>query len=60
MIKTIGIDLGKSVFHLIGMDDTGSVVLKKRFSRSQLVEFMANVAVCVVAMEGSVAPSSGL
>lgn len=43
--------LGKSVFHMIGMDDAGTVVLKKRCSRSQLVEFMANLAACVVAME---------
>jgi transposase len=36
----IGIDLGKTVFHLMGMDDHGNVVLKKRFSRPQLMKLL--------------------
>ena len=36
-IRTVGIDLGKTVFHLIGMDESGKIVLRKRMSRSQIV-----------------------
>jgi hypothetical protein len=32
---TLGIDLGKTTFHLVGMDQRGEVVLRKRFSRVQ-------------------------
>ena len=30
---TLGVDLGKTTFHLVGMDQRGEVVLRKRFSR---------------------------
>jgi hypothetical protein len=39
-IRVIGIDLGKSVFHLVGMDQHGKVVTRKRFSRSQMMVYM--------------------
>ena len=41
----LGIDLGKTVFHLIGLDSTGRVVIRKRCSRRQLLAFTANMAV---------------
>ena len=34
---TMGIDLGKTTFHLVGMSQRGEVVLRKRFSRAQLL-----------------------
>src|ERR1700761_7505032 len=51
--KIIGIDLGKTVFHLVGMDEAGNVVLKKRLSRSQLLKFLVNVPACLIGMEAS-------
>ena len=33
---TLGIDLGKTTIHLVGMNQWGQVVLRKRFSRAQL------------------------
>jgi len=51
--KTIGIDLGKTSFHVSGMDEQGCVVLRKRLSRSQLVKFLANVPSCLIGMEAS-------
>ena len=47
-IRTVGIDLGKTVFHLIGMDDNGNIVLRKRMSRAQLIVHMANIPECLV------------
>ena len=35
-IRTIGIDLGKTVFHLIGVNARGEVVVRKKCSRTQL------------------------
>jgi hypothetical protein len=32
-IHTIGIDLGKTIFHLVGLSERGAVVVRKRFSR---------------------------
>jgi hypothetical protein len=42
-LHTIGIDLGKTVFHLVGLHLHGEVVVRKKFSRTQLLRFTANV-----------------
>ena len=38
-IRTIGIDLGKTVFHLVGVNARGEVVVRKKCSRTQLLRF---------------------
>ena len=38
-LHTIGIDLGKTVFHLVGLNLCGEVVVRKKFSRKQLLHF---------------------
>lgn len=50
-IRVIGIDLAKSVFHLHGVDSEGHVVMRKKLSRSKLLEFMANLPASLVGME---------
>ncbi len=35
-IHTIGIDLGKTVFHLVGLNARGEVVVRKKCSRDQV------------------------
>jgi len=50
-IHTIGIDLGKTSFHLVGLSERGAVVVRKRFSRAQLLRFTANRKVHVIGME---------
>ena len=44
-IATIGIDLGKNTFHLIGMDARGSIVLRRKIARGQLLSCLANLPV---------------
>ena len=36
-LHTLGIDLGKTVFHLVGLNLRGEVVVRKKFSRTQTV-----------------------
>ena len=31
-VRVLGIDIAKLVFHIVGMDDSGHVVLRKRIS----------------------------
>jgi hypothetical protein len=40
-LHTIGIDLGKTVFHLVGLGGHGEVMARKKFSRTQLLRFTA-------------------
>src|SRR6201982_3513519 len=50
-IRTIGIDLGKTVFHLVGVNARGEVVVRKKCSRTQLLRFTSNLRACLVGME---------
>src|ERR1035438_7202851 len=48
---TLGIDLGKTTFHLVGMNRRGEIVVRKRFTRTQLLHFTANLKVELIGME---------
>ena len=50
-IHTIGIDLGKTKFHVVGLNERGEVVVRKQFSRAQLLRFTANRKVHLIGME---------
>ena len=50
-IHALGIDLGKTMFHLVGLDASGQVVVRKRCSRTQLLAFTANLQVGLIGME---------
>ncbi|RTE87844.1 IS110 family transposase [Bradyrhizobium sp. LVM 105] len=50
-IVTIGIDLGKNTFHVVGLDTTGAITLRKKRSRNQLDQSLANVPRCLIGME---------
>jgi transposase len=50
-VKTLGIDLGKTVFHIVGLTAAGRVALKRRLTRTQLATLTANLPPCVVGME---------
>ena len=54
-ITTIGIDIGKTTFHLIGQDRDGAILMRARVSRNQLEQRLANIPPCVIGME----PGSG-
>jgi len=46
-----GIDIGKTVFHLIGLSKEGQIVIKKRFRRKQLIIHTVNMPACLIGME---------
>jgi transposase len=50
-ISTIGVDLAKHVFQLHGVGPDGSVVLRQKLRRSQVIVFFAKLAPCLVGME---------
>jgi transposase len=50
-VTIVGIDLAKNVFQVHGCDAKGKAVLRKQLSRGQLLNFVANLPPCVVAME---------
>lgn len=53
-VTTIGIDIGKNNFHLIGLDGAGNIVLRRKLSRSQVIVRLANLPPCLIGMEACV------
>ena len=50
-IAVLGIDLGKNVCSIVGLDGAGAVVLRRRMKRETLIGFVAKLPPCIVAME---------
>ena len=50
-IIRIGVDLAKNVFALHGVDESGKVQMARMVRREQLLDLLAAVPPCVVAME---------
>ena len=48
---TVGIDLAKSVFQVHGVDGGGRTVLRRRLSRSRLLDFFAQLPPCRIGIE---------
>jgi transposase len=51
---TMGIDIGKNSFHVIGLDERGAIVLRQKWSRGQLEARLANTPPCLIGMEACV------
>lgn len=50
-ISVIGIDIGKDVFHLVGFDHDGKIVLRRKIKRLALVSAVAKLPPCIIGME---------
>lgn len=50
-VKVIGIDLGKSTFHVVGHDHSGHQLYKHTFSRANLIQFISVHPPVTIAME---------
>src|ERR1700722_15452536 len=50
-ISVLGIDLGKNVCGVVGLDASGAVVMRRKVRRETLVALAEKLAPCVVGME---------
>src|SRR5690349_12937794 len=50
-IASIGIDLGKTTFHLIALGERSKVLVRKKFSRTQLLAYTANLPSSLIGLE---------
>ncbi len=50
-IKVLGIDLGKDVCSVVGLDEAGKVLLRRRMRRDSVLKLAAGMPACVMAME---------
>src|SRR4051794_12473337 len=49
--QVLGIDLGKNVCSVVGLDPSGAVVLRRRVRRDTLIDLVAKLPSCIVGME---------
>jgi len=50
-VSVLRIDIAKQLFHAVGMDDTGTIVWRKRLTRSALMPFIARIPPVVIGLE---------
>jgi hypothetical protein len=50
-IRSVGIDLGKTTFHLVALGAAAKVLLRKKFTQKQLITFTANMQTSLIGME---------
>src|SRR5262244_3725903 len=50
-IASVGIDLGKTTFHLVALGERNKILLRKKFSRTQLLAYTANLPASLIGLE---------
>jgi len=53
-VATIGVDIGKNTFHLVGLGRNGAIVVRQKLSRRQVEARLANMPPCLIGMEACV------
>ena len=50
-VRTIGLDIAKSVFQVHGVDADGQVVIRRKLKRRYVLAFFEKLAPCLVGIE---------
>ncbi len=50
-LTSVGIDIGKDVFHLVGFDEDGQIAFRRKIRRLSLSETFRKLPPCIVGME---------
>jgi transposase len=53
-VATMGIDIGKNSFHVVGLDQRGAIMLRQKWSRGQIEARLAAMPPCLIGMEARV------
>ncbi len=50
-IASIGIDLGKTTFHLVALGERNKILVRKKFTRAHLLAYTANLPAALIGLE---------
>jgi transposase len=50
-VRAVGLDIAKSVFQVHGIDEGGSVVVRRRLTRAKVLSFFEQLPACLVGLE---------
>ena len=54
-VTAIGIDMGKTTLHMVGLDPRCAIVLREKISRGRIASRLANVPRCLIGIEAGMA-----
>src|SRR5437773_8067793 len=54
-VTVIGIDMGKTTLHMVGLDSHGAIVLREKVSRGRIALRFANLPACLIGIEAGMA-----
>ena len=54
-VTTIGMDMGKTTLHMVGLDSCGAIVLREKVSRGRIASRLANLPSCLIGIEAGMA-----
>ena len=54
-VTTIGIDMGKTTLHMVGLDSCGAIVLREKVSRGRIASRLANQPSRLIGIEAGMA-----
>jgi hypothetical protein len=54
-VTTIGIDMGKTTLHMVGLNSCGAIVLQEKVSRGRIASRLANLPPCLIGIEAGMA-----
>ena len=57
-LASIGVDIGKEVFHLVGFGTDGKIAFRRKIKRLALIETFKKLPPCVVGMEACLSAHS--
>ena len=55
-VATMGIDIGKNSFHVVGLDRRGAIVLRQKWSRGRIEARLAHMPACLIGMTAAACP----
>ena len=50
-VTAIGIDMGKTTLHMVGLDSRGAIVAREKVSRGRIASRLANLPPCLIGIE---------
>ena len=54
-VATIGLDIGKNTFHLVGLDQRGAIAMRIKVSRNQLIRRLVNLPPSLIGLRPALA-----
>ena len=56
-VTAIGMDMGKTTLHMVGLNSRGAIVLREKVSRGSFASRLANLSPCLIGISGTPVPS---